>query len=325
MIFKFLAHLRDLRVVYGYLALFGIVLSTVSAHRFDGFRPAAALPPKRESRRVYASRRDPEDLSAPEPGEISASYSRFSSDLQRDESITGQQLKCREFAIPSGHYIAPELEFADYAISGTKRDRVGLDQVREAARQGAFKNIYFYNLARLARESVIAMPFLKELVHVYKIRIISVTEGLDSARQGWAMLATLLCMQHERYIQDLSDSVLRGQQTTVRASYSVGDFNFGYTSVPDPNGAVVGRGRNTKPRMIYAIDPTASVWVQRIFLWFAIEKRSLSSIVRELNRHGVPKDHRSTVPAWTQQHLLTLLKNPKYVGVWPWGGEAKCS
>src|SRR5262249_5478634 len=39
----------------------------------------------------------------------------------------------------------------------------------------------------------------------------------------------------------------------------------------------------------------------------------------ELNRLGVPKDHRATTPHWHHQQVAALLRNKKYVGVWPWG------
>jgi site-specific DNA recombinase len=61
----------------------------------------------------------------------------------------------------------------------------------------------------LARESIIGMPILKKLVYVFKARVISVTEGLDSNREGWEMLAQLLLMQHERYVKELSHNVSR--------------------------------------------------------------------------------------------------------------------
>jgi Resolvase, N terminal domain len=104
--------------------------------------------------------------SGPDPSDIAASYSRFSSDLQDAASIGQQQHKCREKADANGHVIPTDLEFADEAVSGTKRDRKGLNALFQAAREGRFKILYFESLSRLARESVLTMPMLKELVYV---------------------------------------------------------------------------------------------------------------------------------------------------------------
>lgn len=247
-----------------------------------------------------------------------ASYSRFSSQLQREESITDQQRHCRERAERNGHRILPELEFSDEAVSGTKLHRDGLSAMLAAAEAGEFRVLYFYNLSRLARESVITMPVLKKLVYVDKVRVISVTEGVDSDADGWDVMATILSVQHERYVKDLSASVFRGQEGTVLAGLGVGDYCFGYQSVPVP-GSERGRGVRARPRMSYAVDPETSAWVVRIFHWFVAEKRSLRWITRELNRLGAPKDHRSTTRFWHHSYLPRLLGNEKYVGVWSWG------
>ena len=179
--------------------------------------------------------------------------------------------------------------------------------------------LYFYSLSRLARESVITMPVLKELVYVHKIRVISVSEGMDSQRDGWDLIATLLSIQHERFIAELSHNVFRGQEGAVLNGYSVGDYCFGYTSIPAPDGQQTGRGRNAKPRMIYAVEMEEAKWVEQIFYWFIYERRSIRWIARELNRLSAPKDHRATTPKWHHQYVAKLLANPKYIGRWGWG------
>jgi DNA invertase Pin-like site-specific DNA recombinase len=278
------------------------------------FVPWRAAGLERRGRRTADSSGDPDLVE----GRDCASYARYSCDAQREESIADQQRKCREFAARNGHQIAPDLEFADQAVSGTKLHRAGLDAMVAAAEAGRFAVLYFHNLSRLARESVITMPMLKKLVYVHHVRIVSVTEGIDSARDGWDLMATIFSVLHERYIMDLSDNVFRGQEGTVLAGLCVGDYCFGYRSEPIP-GSQQGRGRNAKPRMAYAVDEATAPWVMRIFHWFTTDRRSVRWITRELNRLGAPKDHRATTKHWHHQQVTKLLKNPKYGGLWPWG------
>jgi hypothetical protein len=242
--------------------------------------------------------------------------------LQDQASIVDQQRKCRERAQKDGLRIAPEFEFSDEAISGTKADRDGLTALMAAGRQGRFQRLYFENLSRLARESVIGMPLLKELVHLCKVRIISLTEGIDSAIDSWEILATIFSLQHEQYIKYLGHAVFRGQEGNVLAGFSVGDWCFGYASVPIPGSEAGRRGRHAKPRMQYTVDPVSSAWVVRIFYWFTVEKRSIRWIARELNRQNAPKDHRATTPGWHHDHVRRVLTNRKYIGIWPWGENA---
>jgi hypothetical protein len=255
-------------------------------------------------------------------GHANASYARFSSALQDEVSNAQQQQKCRDFAAREDKSITSEFEFADEAVSGTLLNRDGLNALLAAAEQGHINTVYFFSLSRLARESVIGMPILKRLVYMCRVRVVSVTEGLDSNREGWETLAQILLMQHERYLKELSANTFRGQEGNVANCFSNGDYCFGYTSVRAPGVQRAGKGRRLKPRMVYQTDPQQAEWVRRIFYWFVVERRSLRWIARELNRLGAPKDHRSSTKIWRHQYLTRLLKNRKYIGIWPWG-EAK--
>jgi DNA invertase Pin-like site-specific DNA recombinase len=187
------------------------------------------------------------------------------------------------------------------------------------AEAGEFKTLNFHSLSRLSRESVITMPMLKQLVYVHKVRIVSVTEGLDSGRDNWEVIASIMSLLHERYIKELSENVFRGQEGAVLAGLCVGDYRFGYKSVPIPGSERTRKGRHAKPRMTYVIDETTAPWVVRIFHWFVRERRSLRWITRELNRRGAPKDHRSSTKLWRHQLVANLLASEKYIGVWRWG------
>jgi DNA invertase Pin-like site-specific DNA recombinase len=248
-----------------------------------------------------------------------ASYSRYSTDLQQAASIADQQRKCRDHAAKLRLTVPPGLEFSDEAVSGTKLARDGLDRLLAAARAGRFGVLVVENLSRLARESVITLPLLKELVELRGVRVVSVDEGIDTERPGWELPAVVFSLSHERFVKDLSRYVLRGQEGVVLAGHSVGDYCFGYRSVPVPGSEAGRRGRDPKPRMRYVIDPEQADWVRRIFRWFAEEKRSVNWIARELTRLGAPKDHRATTTAWYPQYVRRVLGNPKYVGRWPWG------
>ena len=130
-----------------------------------------------------------------------ASYARFSTDMQRDESIRDQQRKCSEKAAANGHAIAKNLEFCDEAVSGTKLHRDGLDAMLAAARAGEFQVLYVHSLSRLSRESVITLPLLKDLVHNFDMRVVSVTEGIDSQDTGWDLIAHIMSIVHEQYLK----------------------------------------------------------------------------------------------------------------------------
>jgi site-specific DNA recombinase len=254
-----------------------------------------------------------------DPSVRCATYARFSCDRQRDESITDQQRHCGEKARENGHAICRELEFSDEAVSGTKLERAGLNALLAAAESGQFDVLYVYSLSRLSRESVITLPLLKKLVYNHGIRVVSATEGIDSRDSSWEIISHIMSIVHEQYVKDLAKNVFRGQEGVVLSGRCAGDYCFGYGSIPVPGSEPARPGRGDKPPKMYVIDPQAAAWVERIFQWFVQERRSLRWIAQELNRRGVPKDHRATTPRWTHRLIAKLLGNRKYIGQWPWG------
>jgi site-specific DNA recombinase len=256
--------------------------------------------------------------------DVAASYARYSSDQQDAKSIGDQQRPCRERAEHDGNHIPDEIQFADEAVSGTKLKRDGFDRMLKAAEEGRFKTLYFFDLSRLARESVITITTLKKLVYVYKVRVVSVSEGIDSANEGWFTLATILGLQHEQYLKTLSANVLRGLIGNLVEELSLGDYCFGYSSVPIEGVPLRGKGRNARPPKKYVIVEEEADWVRRIFFWYVRELQSIQWIVRELNSKKAPKDHRKAGTTWGRSGVRALLRRMKYIGIWPWGVTKNC-
>jgi len=302
-------------VLCGWLASVGNVFSTLPAH---SFRPDAALPaPVLTRLRGRCRRDDAADSSG--RGAIAASYARYSSDMQDASSIEQQQRKCREQAERNGHAIQSAFEFKDHAVSGTRVDRNGFQAMLKAAREKQFEVLYFESLSRLAREFIISMPVLKELVSVHKVRVISTSEGIDSINAGWEFMALIRSWMHGEFLTALRSAVLRGQESAVLGDYSVGDWCLGYASEPIPGSETGRRGRNSKTRMRVIINESHAAWVRNIFHWFVVDRQPLVWIVRELTRLDAPKDHRATTKPWRQSYVVRVLRNRKYIGIWPWG------
>jgi hypothetical protein len=307
----------------GGLAILGVISSSVFAQPPDAKSPAALIgiaPPLLCCARRRNRKADSDVLCR----DVAASYARFSSDQQDAKSIGDQQRPCRERAERDGNHIPDDFQFADEAVSGTKLKRDGFDRMLQAAAEGRFKTLYFFDLSRLARESVITITTLKKLVYIYKVRVVSVSEGIDSANEGWFTLATILGLQHEQYLKTLSANVLRGLIGNLVEDLSLGDYCFGYSSIPIEGAPLRGKGRNARPPRKYVIVEEEAVWVRRIFFWYVREQRSIQWIVRQLNFHKAPKDHRNGAAAWGRTAVRALLRRLKYIGIWPWGLTKNC-
>jgi DNA invertase Pin-like site-specific DNA recombinase/integrase len=295
--------------------LSGNVFSTLSAHSSTPNSASLPVPgtlnlgpsnpPTKRGRRSRRSL----------PSDVAASYARYSSDKQYEESLLDQQRKCREKAVENSHQIPIEFEFSDSAVRSTKLHREGLDAMLLAAEEGHFSVLYFYSLSRLAREQAISIPVLKRLVHRFGIRLIVVADGIDSNDSTWELVATIYGIVNQQFLTDLSANAFRGLEGSLLSGRSIGDHCLGYKSVTD--GPVDKQAGHTKhkPARWYEIDEAEAAWVRKIFAWFVNERRRISWITKKLNNLGAPKDHRSSRPNWHRDSVITVLTNPKYVGI----------
>ena len=115
-----------------------------------------------------------------------AIYARYSSENQRPESIQDQVSSCRKFAEGRGYTLSPSHIYTDRAVSGARRDRIGLTQLMAAAESGNFEVVLVDDLSRLARDNYLMLSILAEL-RFQGIKVVSVADGLDSENEDSTM------------------------------------------------------------------------------------------------------------------------------------------
>lgn len=297
-------------MLYAYLTLFRLNLSTVSAQNSSGI-----------------TRPDDGGNETDSIKEIAAAYARYSSESQDESSIEQQFDSIEQAAARNHHFIPVELRFMDEAVSGRKLRRIGLNAILEAARKGLFKVMYIWNISRLARESAISIPMIKDLVYNLGIRIICTANGFDTNNAGWESIIYLDCILAEAKIKQLTEDVKRGHQNNVKSGNSNGDHCYGYASVVAPGSVNQSRARKMRPKKVIDIDPAQAEWVVRIFRWYCDEGRSVYWITTQLNRLNAPRGHRASGSnGWTTIVVIHILENVKYVGLWPYGKRKnKCN
>src|SRR5688572_25639653 len=108
---------------------------------------------------------------------IDVIYCRFSSELQREDSIKDQERRCRDglerMSIPHVHFRLVK----DEAISGTNERRPGLEQIKALIAAGRLGMLVVTEQSRLTRGDN-AKAFIKDVVFQGG-RFISITEGID--------------------------------------------------------------------------------------------------------------------------------------------------
>lgn len=202
-----------------------------------------------------------------------AAYARYSSDSQREASIRDQLRNVETYCERAG-WPTPAL-FQDQAISGSRTDRPGYQAMLDAAREGRFDVLLVDDFSRLSRDHIEAAQTVRTLKFL-GIRLIGVSDGLDTGRSGYKLETGFRGLMAELYLDDLAEKTHRGLMGQALEGYSAGGLPYGYdSSNPDGKGA---RRR---------ICEEEARWVRWIFEQY-VAGLSPRAIVAELNSRGVP-------------------------------------
>lgn len=230
-----------------------------------------------------------------------AAYARYSSDSQRDASLEDQLRNCRAYADRMGW---PEpVAYTDAAISGARNDRPGyLTLLADASR---FDVILVDDLSRLSRDSVEATKATRRMTFA-GVRVIGVSDGLDTGRKGHKAEVGLRGLMNEVYLADLADKTHRGLTGKALAGASAGGLPYGYR--------VTDTGRR-------AIREDQAAIVRRIFADY-LAGSSARDIAAALNAEGIPSGRGRQ---WSASAIhgdarrgIGILANPIYVGRQVW-------
>lgn len=238
-----------------------------------------------------------------------ALYARFSTDLQREQSIEDQFRVAERIAVRHGFTVTAR--HADKAISGGTAQRPGYQRMLAGARAREFEVIVAEDTSRLWRNLAEQSPRLAELAD---LGIAVVTQDLDTRHESAEIMGAVGGAMAAAYRKEIGRRVRRGLEGLARNGKHAGGRSFGY--IPS---ALSGTGQ-------MEIDPDQARIVRRIFEDFA-NGHSPRSIAAALNREAVPspgaswgREHRRKT-GWVASAIhnnptrgLGILNNELYVG-----------
>jgi site-specific DNA recombinase len=239
-----------------------------------------------------------------------AIYARYSSDQQSPASIDDQIRNCREHAGTQGWIVLEECIYTDAEISGAGSDRPGLRRLVDMAarKPRPFDVLLVDDTSRLSRRMADAMDFFDKL-RFADIRIVAVSQGIDSQSEQADTLITVHGLVDSLYIKELGKKTHRGLEGRALKGLHTGGRVFGYRSEQVDGGGV---------RLV--VDETEAVVVRRIFTMYAAGT-SLKNVAKTLNKDKVPTPRaRSgrTNGTWCPSAIREMLRNEIYVGLLIW-------
>lgn len=234
-----------------------------------------------------------------------AAYARFSSDSQREASIRDQLRNIEAYCDRMG-WPRPAL-YQDQAISGSRSDRPGYQAMLQAAGEHRFDVLLVDDLSRLSRDSIEAAQTIRSLKFA-GIRLIGVSDGLDTARAGYKLETGFRGLMSELYLDDLAEKTHRGLMGQALDGYSAGGLPYGYSSSND--------GKGFKR----AINADQAAVVREIFAAY-IAGKSPRAIVSDLNARGIlsPRGGKwSATAVYPDAKGVGILANAIYAGRQVW-------
>lgn len=222
-----------------------------------------------------------------------AAYARYSTDLQREASIRDQLRNIEGYCERAG-WPVPAL-YRDQGVSGSRSDRAGYLAMLAAARDKAFDVLLVDDFSRLSRDHIEAAQTVR-LLKFLGIRLIGVSDGLDTARSGAKLEAGFRGLMAELYLDDLAEKTHRGLMGQALDGYSAGGLPYGFDTTHD------GKGHRR------VINEAEAEWVRWIFAQY-VAGLSPRAIAVRLNELGVPS------PRGGKWAVSALYPDAKHVGV----------
>ena len=155
-------------------------------------------------------------------------YARFSSDNQREESITAQLRAIHEYC--NTHDIRILQEFKDEAFSARTDKRPAFQELFARIKEHPADYLIVHKLDRFARNRYDA-AFYRKILKDAGMRLVSVLERLDDTPESIIMEGLLESM-NEYYSANLSREAKKGmKENIIQGKRNGGKAPIGYTSV----------------------------------------------------------------------------------------------
>ena len=190
-----------------------------------------------------------------------------------------------------------------YEDRDTGTSIVGRSEIRQLirdARAGFFANVIFASLSRFSRDTLDSLHLKRMLVDALGLRLISLEEGYDSAKDQDELKFQILSAVNQKLSEQISLSSKRG----IRQSAKKGNFT-GSVSPYGYNKALIDGRKTLLP------DPTKQQVVALIYTLYTVRSMGEKAIVCYLNDQGIPA---SKGGRWGLSSVQRILTNEVYVG-----------
>ena len=210
--------------------------------------------------------------------------------------------------------------YVDDCVSGTTFVRPAFDRMLSDMRSGRIGAIVVKDMSRLGRDYIEAGNLVEHVFPLYGIRLISITDGFDTAKGANGLMMAVTNLVNAMYAQDISRKINAAKEDMVKRGLPTGKLPYGYKV-----------NRDDSANHYMNIDEETAPVVRRIFQDF-IAGKGTTIIARELNEEGVLTDREYRFKKngqyekmgrykWSACTVQQILRNECYTGHYILGRE----
>ncbi len=237
-----------------------------------------------------------------------AIYARYSSEMQTDLSLEGQERTCRQAIADRGGIVVAV--YTDSARTGWSLDREGFTEMQKAAEKGKFDAIMFWKFDRLARDHNHTVMIKLLMRHEYGLKLHCV-EGFsedDDDSPFSALMEQMLAVWSAFYSKNLSNETKRGKrQRAINGDFNGSIAPLGYTLVTNA------QALPERPAGLY-VEPRAAAIVRRAFKLYSTAEYSHSEIAEWMNQRPHIQKLKAGQQPINREMVRDMLQNRVHTG-----------
>lgn len=185
-------------------------------------------------------------------------------------------------------------------------EREDVQQMINDAKNGDFNTIYFASLSRFSRDTLDAISLKRILVNALGIRVVSIEDMYDSAKEDNEMIFTIISSVNQKQSEVTSTASKRGiRQSAKKGNFTGSIAPFGYKKI-------VVEGRKT-----LEVVPEQAEIVKTIFNCYINKGMGEKSVTLHLNETlNIPSPKGGI---WGLSSVQRILQNENYTGYLTFG------
>jgi len=233
-----------------------------------------------------------------------AIYTRVSTDQQADEGFSLEAQHDQLLNYAQRNKLEVFKIYTDPGISAKNLNRPGVQEMIRDVENGIVEVILVHKLDRLTR-NIADLHNLVELVNRKNVKLISITESIDTSTPSGRMFVYFLGIFAQMFRENLAEEVRKGMSARTKKGFHNVTVNlYGYE-------------RQKDGRLIVKEDEAK--WVKWIFNQY-INGTGSTNLALKLNEMGV---RRNQGARWDQHKIMMTLRNYHYIGKVHWKAADK--